>query len=230
MKNYIVVGGSSGIGWAITQQLHQQGNHVTVMSRTAPPQDLGKNVQHIVTDVTKQVSHDDLPEEVHGLVYCPGTIELKPFHRLTPDSFQRDWDINVMGAVKIIQSALKSLKKGKASIVLFSTVAARQGMPFHSSIATSKAALEGLGKSLAAEYAPTLRCNVIAPSLTDTPLAEKLLSTEQKRTAAAERHPLKKVATPEEIASLAAYLLSDQSAFITGQVLGADGGLGNVKL
>ena len=230
MKNYVVVGGSSGIGLAITKSLSEKGNNVYVVSRTAEELAGLDNVYHMEIDITKEVNLENLPDEVHGLAYCPGTINLKPFHRIKPEAFQEDWEINVMGAIKVIQSAIKKLKAGEASIVLFSTVAAKLGMPFHASVAASKSALEGLAKTIAAEYAPVLRCNVIAPSLTDTPLAERLLSTEQKRESSAERHPLKRVGTANDIANMAVYLMSEEGSFITGQVLGVDGGMGSTKI
>ena len=230
MKNYVVVGGSSGIGLAITKSLSEKGHNVYVVSRTAEKLAGLDNVYHMEIDITQDVNLENLPDEVHGLAYCPGTINLKPFHRLKPEAFQEDWEINVMGAIKSIQSAIDKLKKGKASIVLFSTVAAKLGMPFHASVSASKSALEGLAKTIAAEYAPVLRCNVIAPSLTDTPLAERLLSNDQKREASADRHPLKRVGTAEDIAHMALHLLSEEGSFITGQVIGVDGGMGSTKI
>lgn len=230
MKNYVVVGGSSGIGLSITQSLSKSGNTVYVVSRTADELAGLENVYHLKIDIREEVNLDNLPDEIHGLAYCPGTINLKPFHRLKPEAFQEDWEINVMGAVKTIQAAIDKLKKGNASIVLFSTVAAKLGMPFHASVAASKSALEGLAKTIAAEYAPALRCNVIAPSLTDTPLAEKLLSNDKKREASADRHPLKRVGTADDIAQAAVYLMTDTGSFITGQVIGIDGGMGSTKI
>lgn len=172
------------------------------------------------------------PEVVDGLVYAPGSINLKPFNRLSVDDFKNDFEINVLGAVKMIQKLLPNLKKSEsASVVLFSSVAAKLGMPFHASIAASKNAVEGLTKSLAAEFsAQKIRVNAIAPSLTDTNLASQLLATPEKREASAKRHPLQRVGTAEEIAEMAAFLVSDKSSWITGQVFGIDGGMGSVKL
>ena len=169
---------------------------------------------------------------VHGLVYCPGSIVLKPFQRLTSADFQRDFDINLLGAVKVIQACLKRLKKSPtgASIVLFSTVAVKLGMPFHASVASAKAAVEGLTRSLAAEFAPRIRVNAIAPSLTDTPMAASLLSSEDRQKASAERHPLKRIGSPQEIAGLACHLVSDEGSWITGPTLHADGGMSSVKV
>jgi NAD(P)-dependent dehydrogenase (short-subunit alcohol dehydrogenase family) len=170
------------------------------------------------------------PERLDGFVYFPGSISLKPFHRLTPEDFQRDLQVNLFGAIAALQSALPALKaSGNASVVLFSTVAVAQGMPMHASIAAAKGAVEALARSLAAEWAPTIRVNVIAPSLTDTPLAGALLNSDLKKEAAGKRHPLQQVGRSEDMAALVAHLLSGSSRFMTGQVLHVDGGLSAVR-
>ncbi|MDZ7358758.1 MAG: SDR family oxidoreductase, partial [candidate division KSB1 bacterium] len=172
------------------------------------------------------------PELLDGVVYCPGTINLRPFRQLKEEDFLTDFKINALGAVKTIQGTLNRMKKVEqtASIVLFSTVAVQTGMSYHASIASAKGAVEGLTRSLAAELAPKIRVNCIAPSLTDTPLAARLLGSEEKQQAAAERHPLKRFGQPEDIANLACFLLSDESSWITGQVLHVDGGMSSVRL
>ena len=232
-KNIFIVGGSSGIGLEIVKKLENNQNEVFVGSRTSETLADYPQVHHLQLDVTKDFSDlEGLPEILHGLVYCPGTIILKPFQRLTSADFRRDLEINLLGAVKVIQGCLKRLKKSPngASIVLFSTVAAKIGMPFHASVASAKAAVEGLTRSLAAEFAPRIRVNAIAPSLTDTPLAESLLSSEDRKKASAERHPLKRIGSPQEIAGLAQHLLSDEGSWITGQVFHVDGGMSSVKV
>lgn len=172
-----------------------------------------------------------MPEIIDGLVYCPGTINLKPFHRLKSDDFLTDWQVNFLGAVNIIQSLLPNLKKAENPvIILFSTVAVTTGMPFHSSIAAAKGAIEGFTRSLAAELAPQIRVNCIAPSLTQTSLAEKLLNTTEKMDGASKRHPLQRFGQTADIAEMACFLLSDKAGWITGQVLHVDGGMSTLKV
>lgn len=232
VKNFLVIGGSSGIGLAIAQKLVSEQNNVWITSRNS--NDVLKNLgmSHIQWDVNEPAStrFEALPE-LHGLVYCPGTINLKPFHRISREEFQNDLNINLLGAIDALQSTFKQLKNAKgSSVVLFSTVAATLGMNFHASIATAKSAVEGLGKSLAAEWASSnIRVNVVAPSLTDTPLANKLLSDSDKKEAAGKRHPLGRVGTAEDLAEIVTFLLSDKASWITGQIIGVDGGMGTLK-
>ncbi|MCY7362596.1 MAG: SDR family oxidoreductase [Ignavibacteria bacterium] len=232
MKNIIIAGAGKGIGLNTAEILNPQNNLITI-SRNSTAELENLNTKFYQLDVAKDNldTINDLPEDIHGLVYCPGSINLRPFNRLTAQDFLNDFNQNVLGAVSLIQKILPNLKKANgSSIVLFSTVAVKLGMPFHSSIATSKAAIEGLAKSLAAEFAAAkIRVNVIAPSLTDTPLAGSLLSTDEKRDASAKRHPLQRIGNAEEIAQLVSFLLSDHSSWITGQIIGVDGGMGSLK-
>ena len=229
-KNYIIVGGSSGIGFELTKQLTEAGNNVTVLSRSKGKLDSLSNVTHIEYDVTSSESPSIELDSIDGFAYCPGTINLKPFHGLKIDDFQQDFDVNVKGMVKTLQPIVKQLKKnGNAAIVFFSTVAVQQGMPFHASVAASKGALEGMTRSLAAELAPHVRVNCIAPSVTDTPLAERLLSTEEKKETSGKRHALNRVGTAKEVARMATFLLSDESGWMTGQIIGLDGGMSSVR-
>lgn len=227
-RKILLIGGNTGIGLATARLLMAGGDHVIAAARHAGPlAELGIPVQPF--DALSPAPLE-LPPVLDGTVYFPGSITLKPFHRLTAEDFLTDYGVNCLGAASAIQSALPALKAASsASIVLFSTVAVGQGMPFHASIAAAKGAVEGLARSLAAELAPKIRVNVIAPSLTDTPLASPLLNTEAKREAAAKRHPLQRVGDPVQTAKLVAWLLSDDSAFITGQTLRPDGGLSSVR-
>ena len=229
-KNLLIVGGSSGIGLALVKQM-QADNNLFVANRSNDALD-GLPVTYIPYDVeTDELEVSNLPEVLHGLVYCPGTINLRPFKGLKPEVFSKDFSINVMGAVKTLQSVLGRLQNSEtaASVVFFSTVAVQTGMPFHASVATAKGALEGLSRSLAAELAPKIRFNVIAPSLVDTPLAEKFLNNDTKKSNAAARHPLQRVGQADEIARMTAFLLGDSSSWITAQTLTIDGGIGTIK-
>ncbi|MBU0695207.1 MAG: SDR family oxidoreductase [Bacteroidetes bacterium] len=229
--NYLVVGGSSGIGLALVKKLFSEGHVVYSASRQRG--ELPDGVHFIELDVTSEVEKlkDSLPEVLDGIAYCPGTINLKPFARLKEEDFLNDFKVNVLGAVKVIQSSTAALKKSEsASIILFSTVAVQTGMGFHASIAASKGAIEGLTKSLAAEFAPIkIRVNALAPSLTETPLAKSLISTPERKEASDKRHPLGRIGTAEELADAAFFLISPQSSWITGQILGIDGGMSSVR-
>ncbi|MGB6223422.1 SDR family NAD(P)-dependent oxidoreductase [Haloferula sp.] len=227
----LVIGGNSGIGLAsVKHLLNHERTLIAAARHSAPLEELGISTLPFDAEAPA-LEASQLPERLSGLVYFPGTISLKPFHRMNPEDFLKDLQINLLGAVHAIQAALPALKQGApASIVLFSTVAVAQGMPFHASIAAAKGAVEGLARSLAAELAPHIRVNLIAPSLTDTPLAGSLLGSEAKREASAKRHPLQQVGDPDDIASLVSFLLSDASKFITGQTLRPDGGLSSTRL
>ena len=231
-KNILVVGGSSGIGLSLVILLHEQNANIYVVSRSAA-EEWPENVQFLKADVTGNLDAVEmfLPQQLHGLVYSVGSINLKPFTRLTAEDFLNDFQLNALGAARMIQQAIKPMKNAAgSSIVLISSVAARTGMPYHASVAAAKGAVEGMALSLAAELAAQqIRVNVVAPSLTDTPLAQNLLSTPEKREASAKRHPLGKIGNPENISQLIAFLLSDDSNWMTGQIIGIDGGLGNLK-
>jgi len=231
-QTYVVIGGSAGIGREITHRLSAGGHQVIVGSRTAGELEGMTGVTHIPLDVTASaLPADSIPKKLDGMVYCPGSINLRPFRGLKPEAFLADYQVNFLGAVRSIHACLTALKKadGGAAIVLFSTVAVQTGMPFHTSIASAKGAVEGLTRSLAAELAPKIRVNAIAPSLTDTPLAASLLAGEDKRKAAADRHPLQRVGHPRDIAAAACHLLSSDGAWITGQILHVDGGMGALR-
>jgi 3-oxoacyl-[acyl-carrier protein] reductase len=226
MGIFIFAGASSAIAKATAKYLTSNGHQVIGLSRIDASK--GYTEFHPVQNYTK----DNLPNierSIDGLVYFPGTINLKPFHRLTEAEFRTDFEINVDGAIASIQKYLPNLKQSNnPSVVLFSSVAARTGMPFHSSISISKGAIESLTKSLAAEYAPTIRFNAIALSLTETPLAEKFLSTPEKLEASRQRNPMKKVGAPTEIAEVVSFLLNN-ATWMTGEILHIDGGLSSTR-
>ncbi len=230
-RTYLLVGAHSAIARHSIQELLQGGHRVIAVSRSPldiPDSELLKT--HLYDPESSGIKLD-LPGRLDGLVYFPGTITLKPIGRLTEEDFLHDYRVNVLGAVRVIQQALPSLKKSTdGSIVLFSSVAATVGLGFHASISAAKGGVEGLGRSLAAELAPGIRVNMIAPSLTDTPLASSLLTTDERRVAAAGRHPLKKIGGAGDVATLVSFLLSEKAQFMSGQVLRPDGGLSSVRV
>ncbi len=226
-QKYLIAGASSGIGLAIARMLVEKGHQVISMSRHVGQ---AQNIafEHFDVDFTKEEALPEISGPLAGLVYCPGSINLKPFRNLKTNDFRADFEINLLGAVRLIQHALPALRQQPGSaIVLFSTVAVQTGLAFHASIASAKGAVEGLTRSLAAELAPDIRINCIAPSLTETPLAQKLLQNEKQREAAIARHPLKKIGTVADIAPIALMLLQNQ--WITGQVIAVDGGMSSLR-
>lgn len=225
MRNYIIIGGSSGIGKELVDILAKQDSNIFATYNTNESEQL-QNVRYIHLDVTKDILNlDILPEEIHGLAYCPGTINLKPFHRFSDDDFRNDFELQVLGATKIIKQLLPRIKKGNdSSILLFSTIAVQSGFSFHTQVAMSKGAIEGLTRSLAAELAPNIRVNAIAPSITNTNLSNRFLNTQEKLDAQSKKNPLKKIGSPIDIAEAAAFLLTPKSSWITGQIIHIDGG------
>lgn len=227
-KNILLVGGSHGIGFEIARALHEQFT-VYVASRTND--ELGNlDVNYISFDATTDtLNESELPQVIHGFVYCPGSINLKPFKMLSLDTFKEDMELNFFSMVNVVKTIMPKMAEG-SSMVFFSTVAVSTGMPFHTSVAAAKGAIEGFSKSLAAEYAPKVRVNTIAPSLVDTPLAKRLLNNDKKRDLMDQRHPLKRVGEAKDIANLACFLLKDESSWVTGQSIGIDGGISTLNV
>jgi 3-oxoacyl-[acyl-carrier protein] reductase len=229
MKRYLIIGGQGGIGYELTKKLLDNKEEVIVLSKQIRAEKCLEGAHYFSCDVTSSV--DNFPEidgPLDGLIYCVGTIVLKPFRALKQEDFLNDLNINYLGAIKSIQKYLPNLQKSEqASVVLFSSVAAKKGMSFHSSIAGAKGAIEGLTVSLAAEFAPKIRVNAIAPSLTNTPLAEKLVNTESKLQMANERHPMKRIGEAKDMVEAVCYLL--HSTWVSGQILSVDGGLSTIR-
>lgn len=232
MANYLIIGASSGIGKKLAELLSESGNAVygTYNKNEIHSDNPLIQFNHLnVLDET--ITLDFLPEKIDGIIYCPGSINLRPFERIKSVDFINDYNLQVIGAVKVIQSVISKLKSSEnAAILFFSTVAVQTGLPYHSQVSATKGAIEGLTKALAAEYAPKIRVNCIAPSLTDTPLAALLLNTEQKKEINAQRHPLKRIGTTEDIANMASFLLSEKAGWLTGQIIHVDGGISTLKV
>jgi len=229
-KNILLIGGSTGIGFETAKRLQNDYNVIVASRQEGKLSEL--NVTHHPFDVLNDdITELDLPDVLHGLLYLPGTINLKPFKMLRPNIFEEDMKVNFFKLVETTQGVLSKLKEAEqASIVYISTVAVQTGMPFHTSVASAKGAIEGFARSLAAEYAPDFRVNVIAPSLTNTPLADKLLGNEKKKEKMDARHPLKRVAEASDISEMTSYLLTEKSSWMTGQVIGLDGGMSSLNI
>ena len=228
MKNILLIGGSTGIGYELSQKLKED-NNIFISTRDQEKFN-HPNIKTNELDLNKEFETDWLPEHLDGFVYLPGTINLRPFKGLKPSVFLEDFNINVMGCVTILQKVLPKIQAAEnPSIVMFSTVAVKLGMPFHSSVSSSKGAIEGLTRSLAAEFAPKIRVNAIAPSILDTPLAEKFLNSETKLENARNRHPMKEIGSPKDISEVVKFLLEDNSKWMTGQIIPFDGGISSVK-
>ena len=211
-------------------ELLSPSNKIYIASRTSE-NIAGLDVIHIPFDATTETLDNSLlPDKLDGFFYCPGSINLRPFKGLSTEAFEKDFQINVTGAINSLKNVLGQLSaSGNASVVFFSTVAVQTGMPFHSSVAASKGAIEGLTRSLAAEFAPKIRVNAIAPSIVNTPLASKFLNNDTKIEKANDRHPLGRIGNAREIAQATSFLLGEESSWMTGRVLQLDGGIGNLK-
>lgn len=230
MKNYVIIGASTGIGFESAHVLAKNSQVFGTYSKTKVENSANLSY-HYCNVLDENIDLSFLPETIDGLVYCPGAVNLKPFARIKPEDFIKDYELQVLGAIKIMQQLLPKLKAGEqSSIVLFSTIAVQSGYNFHSLVASSKGAIEGLTKSLAAEFAPKIRVNCIAPSITMTPLVAGLLNSEEKIQANAAKHPLKKIGSAMDIANLVDFLVTEKSSWVTGQVFHIDGGMSTLKI
>ena len=228
MKNILLIGGSTGIGYELSKKLVDN-NNVFVSTRNTEIFN-GTGIKSHLLNLDEEFELDWLPDQIDGFVYLPGTINLRPFKGIKPSTFLDDFNINVMGCVRILQKVLPKLQSANnPSIVMFSTVAVKLGMPFHSSVSTSKGAIEGLTRSLAAEFAPKIRVNAIAPSILDTPMAEKFLNSDSKMDNAKNRHPMKEIGSAQDISEMVNFLLSEKSKWMTGQIISFDGGISSLK-
>jgi|TARA_X000000950_G_scaffold286597_1_gene395990 NAD(P)-dependent dehydrogenase (short-subunit alcohol dehydrogenase family) len=226
MRHILIIGGTKGIGKAIIDLLIEE-NKIICMSRSVSNYN-HENYNHIQLDATID-NYPDL-EKIDSLVYCPGSINLKPISTLSIEDFRNDFELNVIGAVKSIKKYLPLLKKGEnPSILLFSTVATKLGMPYHASVSASKSAIDGIVKTLGAELAPKIRINAIAPTITNTELASKILRNEKVLENMIERHPLKKILSASEVAKMAKFLISEDGSSISGQIINMDAGIVSFK-
>ncbi|RZJ73692.1 SDR family oxidoreductase [Flavobacterium sp.] len=226
-KTFIIAGGTSGIGQQITKKLLEKGNAVLTISRKKPEIE-DPEIEHFEHDFLSDAPLPKIETQVDGLIYCPGSITLKPIGMLKPEDILNDFKLNAAGAFAFAKAYKANLAVDRnPGILFFSSVAASVGMPFHASVSMAKGAVEGLTLALSAELSPAIRVNCLAPSLTDTPLAQPLLSNDAKKSANAERHPLKRVGTAEEIAQLAVFVLTE-ATWMTGQIIGINGGLGSM--
>ena len=227
-KNILLIGGSYGIGLEMAKMLSKE-NEVFIASRSN--EHLSNiDATHIPFDaLNEDIDDKAIPETLDGFVYCPGSINLKPFKTMGIDTIQNDMEINFIALARTVKSIINRMNEG-SSMVFFSTVAVATGMPFHTSVSAAKGAIEGFARALAAEYAPKIRVNVIAPSLVGTPLSERLLSNDKKKEMMSERHPMKRVGNAADIANMATFLLSSDNSWITGQVIGVDGGVSSLNV
>ena len=219
-RNALIIGASSGIGESLAGRMRDAGWNVETASR-----------QDSNLDITaEEPAFPEINGPLHALAYCPGSINLRPFGNLKENDFRSDFEINLMGAVKTLKHYGPALKSsGEGSVVLFSTVAVQTGMGFHTSVAAAKGAVEGFARALAAEWAPSIRVNVVAPSLTETQMASRLLRNDAQREASAKRHPMGRIGAPDDPAAAAAFLLDPSASWITGQVIGVDGGMSAIR-
>ena len=235
---YLIMGANGGIGEALALRLHEQGHSIVATMRQ--PDQASANLHSANIDIrpadvtnmqTLEAALSDFTQDkpLSGFVYCIGSIDLMPLKAAKDEHYLKSYEINVLGALRALKILEKSLKAGKGSVVLFSSIAVQQGFTNHTVISTAKGAIEGLTKALAAEWAGQVRVNCIAPSLTDTAIAKPLTSSPQMREAIEKMHPISRLGAPDDVASLAEFLLGPQSGWITGQIMHVDGGRSTLK-
>jgi len=234
----LIFGATGGVGEALARHIHAAGKNLVITGRdeaalTSLANETG--ARQIAGDVTRE---DDLQRIVNeasgddgvaGLAFCVGSIDLKPLRRTKAQDFADAFHLNAVSAALAVQHAAPALKKAKGSVVLFSSIAVEQGFTNHAIVSAAKGAVEGLGRALAADLAPDVRVNIVAPSLMDTKMAAPITQSEAMAQGIAKLHPIPRLGSPVDAASLAAFLLSDQSGWMTGQVLRVDGGRSHLR-
>ena len=232
----VILGATGAIGSSLSKKLVESGDQVHLVGRDQSSlSELAKNLNSSFTvcdvleeNFSEKIVNDLKDVPINGLAFCVGSIDLKPLKLTKKSDFMQSFNLNLISATEVIKSLADNLKKNKGSIVLFSTVAVKQGFPNHAIVSSSKGAIEGLTLALAAELAPNVRINCIAPSLTNSKISNFLLKNEKMAESIAKMHPLKRIGEGSDSASIAKFLLSEESSWITGQILGIDGGRSSV--
>ena len=232
----LILGATGSIGSSLARKIVDDGGEVHLTGRDESIlTDLASelNATFTVCDVleenfSEKIFNDLGESPINGLAYCVGSIDLKPLKLTKKSDFMQSFNLNLISATEVIKSLADNLKKNKGSIVLFSTVAVKQGFPNHAIVSSAKGAIEGLTLALAAEFAPNVRVNCIAPSLTNSKISNFLLKNEKVAEGIAKMHPMKRIGEGGDSASVAKFLLTDESSWITGQILGVDGGRSSV--
>ena len=232
----VILGATGSIGSSLAKKLVDSGEEVHLVGRDKVSlSELANNLNSTFTvcdvleeNFSEKIFNDLKDEPINGLAFCVGSIDLKPIKLTKKSDFMQSFNLNVISATEVIKAFADNLKKNKGSVVLFSTVAVKQGFPNHAIVSSAKGAIEGLTLALAAEFAPNVRVNCIAPSLTKSKISNFLLKNEKVAEGIAKMHPMKRIGEGGDSASVAKFLLIDESSWITGQVLGVDGGRSSV--